>query len=236
VSIQIRVTIPLDTLRGTSNEPGELAGYAPIPAEQARETATDPQSVWQRLVTDPVSGALPADHGTTRYRPPHLAEHVIARHQHCQHPGCRAPAHLCDLDHNQPYNPAADQGPTSAANLGPKMPTAPPAQGLLRRTPSRLGAPMERGHRSERIDIVHGPVETSGRHGPIGRTTLNRTAGRHHIRPAGRRRSRRLAMPGDSRANPLGQGDSDSTAGRAIDTSAADAGDQESNDHRKQPT
>ncbi|GAA1205639.1 HNH endonuclease signature motif containing protein [Pseudonocardia alaniniphila] len=120
VSVQIRVTVPLDTLRGTSDEPGELAGYGPIPAEQARELAADPESVWRRLVTDPLSGAL-LDYGTTRYRPPpHLTEHLIARHQHCQHPGCRVPAHLCDLDHNQPYNPTNDQGPTSAANLGPK--------------------------------------------------------------------------------------------------------------------
>jgi hypothetical protein len=120
VSVQIRVTVPLDTLRGVSNEPGELAGYGPIPAEQARELAADPESVWRRLVTDPFSGAL-LDYGTTRYRPPpHLAEHVIARHQYCQHPGCRVPAHLCDLDHNEPYDPATDQGPTSAANLGPK--------------------------------------------------------------------------------------------------------------------
>ncbi|MCH6169590.1 HNH endonuclease signature motif containing protein [Pseudonocardia alaniniphila] len=120
VSVQIRVTVPLDTLRGTSNEPGELAGYGPIPAEHARELAADPDSVWRRLVTDPFSGAL-LDYGTTRYRPPpHLTEHLIARHQYCQHPGCRVPAHLCDLDHNQPYDPANGQGPTSAANLGPK--------------------------------------------------------------------------------------------------------------------
>ncbi|GAA3090073.1 hypothetical protein GCM10010464_62430 [Pseudonocardia yunnanensis] len=120
VSVQIRVTVPLDTLRGTSNEPGELAGYGPIPAEQARELAADPDSVWRRLVTDPFSGAL-LDYGTTRYRPPpHLAEHLIARHQYCQHPGCRVPAHLCDLDHNQPFDPANGEGPTSAANLGPK--------------------------------------------------------------------------------------------------------------------
>jgi hypothetical protein len=120
VSIQIRVTVPLDTLRGTSDEPGELAGYGPIPADHARELAADPDSVWRRLVTDPVTGAL-LDYGTTRYRPPpHLVEHVVARHQYCQGPGCRVPADRCDLDHNIPFDPDTDQGPTSAANLGPK--------------------------------------------------------------------------------------------------------------------
>ncbi|WP_344016924.1 HNH endonuclease signature motif containing protein [Pseudonocardia xinjiangensis] len=120
VSIQIRVTVPLDTLRGVSEEPGELAGYGPIPAEYARELAADPDSIWHRLVTDPLSGAL-LDYGTTRYRPPpHLTEHVIARHQYCQGPGCRVPANRCDLDHNIPFDPVAGDGPTSAANLGPK--------------------------------------------------------------------------------------------------------------------
>ncbi|NMH76036.1 HNH endonuclease signature motif containing protein [Pseudonocardia xinjiangensis] len=120
VSIQIRVTVPLDTLRGVSEEPGELAGYGPIPADHARQLAADPDSVWRRLVTDPLSGAL-LDYGTTRYRPPpHLTEHVIARHQYCQGPGCRVPANRCDLDHNVPFDPVAGEGPTSAANLGPK--------------------------------------------------------------------------------------------------------------------
>ncbi|WP_344015525.1 HNH endonuclease signature motif containing protein [Pseudonocardia xinjiangensis] len=120
VSIQIRVTVPLDTLRGVSDEPGELAGYGPIPADHARQLAADPDSIWHRLVTDPLSGAL-LDYGTTRYRPPpHLTEHVIARHQYCQGPGCRVPANRCDLDHNIPFDPLAGDGPTSAANLGPK--------------------------------------------------------------------------------------------------------------------
>ena len=120
VSVQIRVTVPLDTLRGRGDEPGELVGYGPITAEQARELAADPDSVWRRLVTDPLSGAL-LDAGTTRYRPPpSMAEHVVARHQYCQYPGCRVPAHRCDLDHNVPHDPVNGAGPTSTANLGPK--------------------------------------------------------------------------------------------------------------------
>lgn len=120
VSVQIRVTVPFDVLRGTSTEPADLAGYGPITAEQARLLAGDPDSAWHRLVTDPLSGAL-LDYGTTRYRPPpHLAEHVIARHQTCQFPGCRTPAHRCDLDHNVAFDPVADEGNTSSANLGPK--------------------------------------------------------------------------------------------------------------------
>ena len=120
VSVQIRVTVGLDTLRGIDDEPAELAGFGPIPAADARALAADPESVWFRLVTDPLSGTL-LDHGTTRYRPPpSLYEHVYARHRYCQFPGCRVPAHLCDFDHNVPFDPAAGTGPTSAANGGPK--------------------------------------------------------------------------------------------------------------------
>jgi hypothetical protein len=58
--------------------------------------------------------------------PPHLAEHVIARHQYCQHPGCRVPAHLCDLDHKQPYDPATDQGPDLGGEPRPHRVDPPP--------------------------------------------------------------------------------------------------------------
>jgi hypothetical protein len=120
VSIQIRVIVPLDALRGDSDEPAELAGYGPITAAQARELAADPSSTWRRLVTDPLSGAI-LDYGTTRYRPPpEMAERVITRSQYCQFPGCRVPAHRCDLDHNEPFDPVNDTGHTSDANLGPK--------------------------------------------------------------------------------------------------------------------
>ena len=120
MSVQIRVTVPLSTLQGQGDDHGELVGYGPITAEQARELAADPESVWRRLVTEPLSGAL-LDVGTTRYRPPpSMVEHVIARHQYCQFPGCRTPAHRCDLDHNEPHDPEHDSGPTSTANLGPK--------------------------------------------------------------------------------------------------------------------
>lgn len=113
ISVQVRVTVSLDTLRGIDDEPGELAGYGPIGADQARELAAGGDT-WQRLVTDPLSGAL-LDHGATRYRPPpQLAEFVRTRDRTCGHPGCRVPAHRCDLDHTVPFGAG---GPTSAGNL-----------------------------------------------------------------------------------------------------------------------
>lgn len=110
--VQIRVTVALTTLLGLDQLPGELAGYGPIPADVARELAAE--GTWRRLVTDPVSGAL-LDYGTTRYRPPpHLAEHVVARDRTCVYPGCRVPAHRCDIDH---HVPRSGGGPTSAWNI-----------------------------------------------------------------------------------------------------------------------
>jgi hypothetical protein len=108
---RVHVTVPRTTLMGLDDEPGELAGYGPIPAQLARELAAD--GTWRRLVTDPLSGAV-LDAGTTSYRPPAaLAEFVRARDQHCRFPGCRRPGRQCDLDHGIPY----PTGPTSHVNL-----------------------------------------------------------------------------------------------------------------------
>jgi len=105
-----------------ARSPASWLATAPITAEQARQLAAH-AGTWHRLVTDPLSGAL-LDYGTTRYRPPpHLAEYVRARDQTCGHPGCRVPAHRCDLDHTIPYDPETDTGPTSAANLKPECRT-----------------------------------------------------------------------------------------------------------------
>jgi len=53
---QVKVTVPMGSLLGVGHEPGELAGYGPIPAELAREIAAD--ATWRRLLTDPISGSL----------------------------------------------------------------------------------------------------------------------------------------------------------------------------------
>jgi hypothetical protein len=121
VGVQVRVTVGLSTLLGLDQLPGELAGYGPIPADDARELAS--HGTWRRLITDPVTGAL-LDYGTTRYRPPpHLADHVITRDQTCDFPSCRVPAHRCDLDHRVPFDPETGTGATSAENLGARCRT-----------------------------------------------------------------------------------------------------------------
>lgn len=112
----ISVVVPVGTLLGVDDAPGELAGYGPIPASLARRIAAD--GTWRRLLTDPVSGAL-LDVGTTRYSPPAaLARFVRARDRTCRFPGCRADASSCEIDHTSRY----PEGPTSCANLGPLCP------------------------------------------------------------------------------------------------------------------
>jgi hypothetical protein len=48
--VEVHVTVPATTLLGLSEDPGELDGYGPIPAETARELAEN--ATWRRIVTD----------------------------------------------------------------------------------------------------------------------------------------------------------------------------------------
>jgi hypothetical protein len=109
----IQVVVALSTLLGLDQQPGELTGYGPIPAQLARRLAADPTGTWRRLVTDPTGQLL--DYGTTRYRPPqHLIDHITTRDRTCRGPGCHRPAHRCDIDH---LHPRCRDGHTTPANL-----------------------------------------------------------------------------------------------------------------------
>jgi hypothetical protein len=109
----VNVTIDLPTALGLANNPGQLAGYGPIPAQMAREIAADGR--WKRFITDPIKGTL-LDYGRETYEPPQdLQDFLIARDRTCRFPGCRQPAHLADLDHVLPWD---EGGKTSADNLG----------------------------------------------------------------------------------------------------------------------
>jgi hypothetical protein len=120
----VDIRVDLTTLLGLDDRPADLAGFGPIPAQQARAVALERGAVWRRLVTDPLTRAV-LDVGRSRYRPPAgLAEHVAARDQVCAGPGCSVPAHRCDLDHTTEYhglpaNGSTARGTTSAGNLGP---------------------------------------------------------------------------------------------------------------------
>ncbi|WP_420120807.1 DUF222 domain-containing protein [Nakamurella sp.] len=116
----VQVTLPITALIDgpPTGEVAQLAGYGPITSAQARQIAAD--GTLRRLVCDPLSGTL-LDYGRTTYEPPAgLADHVLVRDQSCVMPGCRQPAHRCELDHTEPFHPGqATGGSTSAANLAP---------------------------------------------------------------------------------------------------------------------
>ena len=108
----ISVVVPLSTLLGLDEYPGELVGYGPIPAQLAREIAAD--GTWRRLLTDPASGTL-LDYGRTTYTPPAgLADFVRARDLYCRNPICGQRAATADLDHTMAWD---DGGHTSDQNL-----------------------------------------------------------------------------------------------------------------------
>jgi hypothetical protein len=57
IGATVNVTVPVLTLMGTSDEPGELEGYGPIEAEAARKLAGTPTS-FLRILTQPHTGIV----------------------------------------------------------------------------------------------------------------------------------------------------------------------------------
>lgn len=93
VQANINVTVPLTTLLGLNNQPGELSEYGPITAEQCRELAQN--GVFRRIITDDLGHVL--DVGRRRYETGGLAERVRMRDRTCRQPGCRVPERRCDV-------------------------------------------------------------------------------------------------------------------------------------------
>lgn len=111
--LTVNVTVDLPTLLGLAENPGQLAGYGPIPASVARELASDAK--WKRFITEPQTGNL-LDFGRESYEPPqHLKDFLIARDRTCRFPGCRRSALLSDLDHAESWESG---GSTSPENIG----------------------------------------------------------------------------------------------------------------------
>lgn len=108
----VNVTVPVQTLMGTSTMPAELDGRVPIDTATARQLAGG-ASGWDRILTHPISGRLLA---VDRYRPSaELRRHLRARDQRCRFPGCGQLPRECDVDHTQDH---ALGGSTDAGNLG----------------------------------------------------------------------------------------------------------------------
>jgi hypothetical protein len=109
----VHVTVPVMTLLGHDDAPGDLDGYGPIDPETARELAAHAPS-FTRLLTEPITGAvLDVDRAT--YRPPaDLTRWLRVRDETCRFPGCARRAAQCDLDHSDAW---AESGSTAFDNL-----------------------------------------------------------------------------------------------------------------------
>jgi hypothetical protein len=113
----VDIHVDLTTLARLSESPGDLAGYGPVVADIARQV-TDAQvdGQWRFTITDPTTG-LPVHDGTTRRRPTTSQRRSVeARDRVCVFPGCRMPAHQCELDHRTPWS---HHQHTSTSGLAP---------------------------------------------------------------------------------------------------------------------
>ncbi|GAA1721073.1 hypothetical protein GCM10009809_15870 [Isoptericola hypogeus] len=191
----VHVSVAASTLLGADDLPATLARYGPIPAGMARALASDPDAVWQRIFTDPGTGAL-VDTSARTYRPsPSLRAAVIARDITCTFPGCRVPATGCDLDHIAPYDPTTDGPQTHGDNLhalcrthhrakttGGWHVTRDPKTGITHWT-------TPTGHQHQRPPEAHGPPEERG-----------------HLEADRQRPGSRGTPTGNGRGTPTGDG------------------------------
>ncbi|NND03390.1 MAG: DUF222 domain-containing protein [Acidimicrobiia bacterium] len=112
----VHIHTTLEMLTRISEAPGELAGYGPVIADIARQTAEQQHGTpWEYTVTD-TNGAVIST-GTTKRGPTAAqARYARARHRTCVFPGCRMPAVDSDLDHQDDWQ---HTGRTDAEGLYP---------------------------------------------------------------------------------------------------------------------
>jgi hypothetical protein len=108
-TVQVHVTIPIETLMGLTEDPGLLDGYGPIPADMARELAM--HGPWRGILLDKYRHATALS--TDKYRPPaNIREFAKVRDGGtCTAPGCNNP--IRELDHVTPW----PKGKTTATQL-----------------------------------------------------------------------------------------------------------------------
>ena len=110
---QVAVTVPVMTLLGLSDEPGDLAGHGPIDAHTARRLAAQAPS-FLRILTHPETGTV-LSVGRDRYAvPADLRSWLRLRDETCRFPGCSRRAQRCDIDHVKDW---AHGGTTDHDNL-----------------------------------------------------------------------------------------------------------------------
>ncbi len=104
------------TLLGLCDEPADLAGYGPIPADLARALATanlgpEATTVFRRFYTHPDTGHLAATDSKARRFPTVMQQFLLVRDRTCRTPYCHAPGRHHDHQHDH-----AQAGPTTLDN------------------------------------------------------------------------------------------------------------------------
>lgn len=111
IRASVQILIPATVLTGASDAGATLDGRAPIDAATARRLAGDAPG-WDRLLLHPVTGTVVE---VDRYEPTAAQRRFLrARDRHCRAPGCRQPAHRCQIDHNHEHH---EGGRTMLGNL-----------------------------------------------------------------------------------------------------------------------
>ncbi|WP_166404782.1 HNH endonuclease signature motif containing protein [Labedella endophytica] len=109
----VRVTVPVLTLLGRSDEPAVLDGYGPIPTAMAEDLAAEAPS-FIRILTHPETGTVLSVGRTSYAVPADLRRLVQLRDVRCRFPGCERGANRCDIDHTRSWEQG---GTTSHDNL-----------------------------------------------------------------------------------------------------------------------
>jgi hypothetical protein len=116
---RVMVTVPVLTLLGHSDEPGELEGHGPIDPDTARRLSAHAPS-FMRILTHPETGIV-LSVGRDKYRPPaDLRTWLRVRDGTCRFPGCRSAARRCDVDHTTDWHGGGDTAHDNLAHLCPK--------------------------------------------------------------------------------------------------------------------
>lgn len=106
----IQVTVAATTLTGQDDRPAELDSHGPLHPNTARALAGTTKG-WTRLFLNPRGFVTRTD----TYTPTEpMVRFLRARDQHCRFPGCQAPIHRCEHDHNHDW---AQGGTTRLDNL-----------------------------------------------------------------------------------------------------------------------
>ena len=116
VVIEIGLVMTDRTLLQNGDDPAELVGYGPLPAQMARDLITDTTTKTRdrlrRLYTAPGTDQLAAMESHARLFPDHVKKKFIRyRDRTCRTPWCGAP--IRHIDHRHPANRG---GPTHASN------------------------------------------------------------------------------------------------------------------------